>query len=268
MPLREAKKTWGRIVSTRVLLAGSSTEYGKSADTLNGAALPESAPLIPVSPYGVSKVATENLGRQFFLAHGVQVVIARFFIQVGVGGTDSLTIHEFCKQIALAELGIAPAVVRHGNLDGSRDMTDASDSAPVVVALAEHGVVGEAYNVGSGRTMTVLDLLHTAISLSRIRIQAKVDESRFRAYDEKILLADISKIRALTGWVPSTNMTTTIKKILGYWRRKVAALYGDADEGDLLAPHTPVLTPGRRPPSRRLEVGHGNQSGRDRKSVV
>ena len=244
-PLREAKKTWGRKVETRMLLAGSSTEYGKSADAFNGSALPESAPLLPVSPYGVSKVATENLGRQFFFAHGVQVIIARFFIQVGVGGTDSLAIHEFCKQIALAELGLAPAVVRHGNLDGSRDMTDASDSAPVVVALAERGIVGEAYNVGSGRTMTVLDLLHTAISLSKIKVKAQVDRNRFRAYDEKILLADISKIRTLTGWVPSTNMTTTVKKILNYWRRKVEALYGTTDGGDLLAPHAPILTPGR-----------------------
>jgi GDP-4-dehydro-6-deoxy-D-mannose reductase len=263
-PLREAKKTWGRNVSTRVLLAGSSTEYGKSADTFNGAALPESAPLLPVSPYGVSKVATENLGRQFFLAHGVQVIIARFFIQVGVGGTDSLAIHEFCKQIALAELGLSPAVVSHGNLDGSRDMTDASDSAPVVVALAERGVVGEAYNVGSGRTMTVLDLLHTAISLSKIKVKAQVDKSRFRAYDEKILLANISKIRALTGWKPSTNMTSTVEKILDYWRRKVAALYGDSEGDDWWTPHAPnpvVASSGTSPhvvkkEKKRADKGH------------
>ena len=63
-----------------MLLAGSSTEYGRTADTHVGP-IPESAPLLPVSPYGVSKLATESLGRQYFLAHGVKVVIARFFIQ-------------------------------------------------------------------------------------------------------------------------------------------------------------------------------------------
>jgi len=238
-PVRDSVQTWARErgVPCRVLLAGSSTEYGRTADVSNGAALKEDAVLSPVTPYGVSKLASENLANLYHTAYNVSVLTARFFIQVGVGGTDSLAIHEFCKQIALAEQGLGPAVVLHGNLETSRDMTDASDSAPVVVALAERGRVGEAYNLGSGRTMTVLDLLHTAIRLAKVNVEARVDPSRFRAYDEKVLLADNAKVRALTGWVPATNMTTSVQRILDYWRRKVATLYG-ADSSPLVAEST------------------------------
>jgi len=224
MNILEAVKHLG--LKTRILLAGSSTEYGRTADEWDGP-IPETAPLEPVSPYGVSKLATEKLANQYHSSYGIQVITARFFIQVGVGGTDSLAIHQFCKQIALAEAGFAEPVIKHGNLGTARDMTDATDSAPVVVELAEKGVVGEAYNIGSGHAMTIQNLLDIAISLGRVHVTPVTDASRFRVYDEKKLEADNSKVRKLTGWKPSTDMKQTVSKILDYWRRRVALLYGD-----------------------------------------
>ena len=77
----EAVRFAGLSNKTRFLLAGSSTEYGKTADTWEGA-IPEEAPLAPVSPYGVSKVAADLLAQQYVHSHGMHVVTARFFIQV------------------------------------------------------------------------------------------------------------------------------------------------------------------------------------------
>ena len=216
---------------TRVLLAGSSTEYGRTVDQWEGP-VPEHAPLQPVTPYGVSKVSTELLGNQYNASFGIPAITARFFIQVGIGGTDSLAMHQFCKQIAMAEVGLQPPVLQHGNIATARDMTDAMDSAGVVVALAERGVPGEAYNVGSGYAMSIGDLLATALAQARVPITTHLDATRLRAYDEKVLLPDISKVRNLTGWTPAPNMTQTVRNILGYWRARVKQLYLRSGPGD------------------------------------
>jgi GDP-4-dehydro-6-deoxy-D-mannose reductase len=218
---------------TRVLLAGSSTEYGRTVDEVEGP-LDERARLQPVTPYGVSKVATEMLGNAYNASYGLPVVTARFFIQVGVGGTDSLAVHQFCRQIALAEAGLGPRVVSHGNIDTARDMTDARDSAPVIVALARDGRAGEAYNVGTGVAMKISDLLALALSHSRVPMEARAEAARMRPYDERVLLADNAKVRALTGWQPRVNMSDTVRGILDFWRKKTLLLYGGDARGAAL----------------------------------
>jgi nucleoside-diphosphate-sugar epimerase len=131
----------------RIVLAGSSCEYGRSADEWDGPH--ETAPLNPVTPYAVSKLGMEKLGNQYYMSFGIEVITVRFSLQVGVGATDTLAIHEFCKQVAMAEAGVAEPIIYHGNLRTTREITDCRDSAPVVVAVGEKGVPGEAYNIGS-----------------------------------------------------------------------------------------------------------------------
>ena len=209
----------------RVLFAGSSTEYGNTAVTHVGS-IPETAVLDPVSPYGISKAAGEKIANFHFQSYGIPVVTARLFIQIGVGGVDFLAIHQFCKQIALAETGLsASRDINHGNLNSSRDMTDAADSSEVMILLAERGVAGEAYNVGSGTSMTMLSLIEMAVSLSTVKLQLKMDSTRLRSFDEPVLVANITKLQRLTGWVPRTDLSASLRRILNYWRSKVRVLY-------------------------------------------
>lgn len=244
-------------LSSRILIAGSPAAYGKSTEVQDGP-LSEDAPLDPVSPYGVSKLAAEKLATQYFLSFGTKVVVARLFIQVGVGGTDSLAIHQFCKQVAMAELGLAEPVVRHGNLATVRDMTDVRDTAPLLIELAEQGLAGEVYNVGSGTGKEMQFILGTVLSLARTPMLAQLDSSRLRAYDERILLANTEKLRSLTPWSPTIDIRSTVEHVLNFWRQRVAIQFGVSD-----ANNSPMSTNGISTTSTANQTGKLDQAKPD-----
>jgi hypothetical protein len=112
-------------------------------------------------------------------------------------------------------------VIEHGNLETSRDVSDVSVSSEIVVKLAENGIPGEAYNIGSGKAVKTSELLKIALSWSSKSIVTKSSASRFRAYDEKVLLADLSKLKRLFDWEPKQDLKSAIQLILNYWRSRV-----------------------------------------------
>jgi len=70
------------------------------------------------------------------------------------------------------------------------------------------------------------------MKMSKVKVKGVLDASRLRSFDEKLLVADISKLQALTGWTPTTDMSKTVESILNYWRVKVQALYcAERDDG-------------------------------------
>ena len=215
---------------TKILVAGSSTEYGITADTWDGP-IPEHAPLEPVTPYGVSKLATEGLAMQHWRAYGIHAVVARIFVHVASGGTEMLALQNFAQQVAMAEAGQAEPVIRHGNLESRRDMTDVLDSAPVYIKLLEKSPPGQAYNMGSGMSYSIMDILREVQSQSTINITTEIDPARFRNFDERDVLADVDKVKKVTGWTPSPNMTATVDTVLGFWRREVAVRLGQPVPG-------------------------------------
>lgn len=135
-------------LDTRVFVAGSSAEYGHGHRP--GTPTAESAPLLPLHAYGVSKVAQDLLSYQYFVNYGVKTIRGRIFNTIGPGKTGEVT-SDIARQLIAIERGARPKVVRIGNLRAIRDFTDVRDMVRAIASITERGRPGQVYNLASGR---------------------------------------------------------------------------------------------------------------------
>jgi GDP-4-dehydro-6-deoxy-D-mannose reductase len=203
----------------RVHIAGSSEEYGLVHP--HEVPMKETNPLRPLSPYAVSKVAQELLAWQYFRSYGLQTVVTRGFNHSGPRRGQVFSTSSFAKQIAEIEKGLRPPVIYVGDLESKRDWTDVRDMVRGYWLALEKGLPGEVYNIGSGVTRRIGDMLHILLALSKNDIQIRQDPARLRPSDVKILWADITKFHQQTGWQPAIPFEQTMRDLLDYWRARV-----------------------------------------------
>ena len=203
----------------RIQIAGSSEEYGQVHP--DEVPMKETNPLRPLSPYAVSKVAQDLLGYQYFMSYGLKAVRTRGFNHTGPRRGDVFVTSNFARQIAEIEKGKRPPVVEVGNLEAKRDFTDVRDMVRAYWLACAKGEPGEVYNIGTGHTIAMKDMLAILLSLSTSKVEVKVDPARLRPSDVPILYSDCSKFKALTGWKPRIPLETTLKDLLDYWRARV-----------------------------------------------
>lgn len=216
--LFEAMRATGN--RARVQVAGSSEEYGLVH--LDEVPMTEQNPLRPLSPYAVSKVAQDRLAYQYFQSYGLETIVTRGFNHCGPRQTENFVVATLAKQIADIEVGVQAPVIHVGDLQSKRDLTDVRDIARAYWALLESGVPGEVYNIGSGTTRSIQEVLDGLLALTDVAIEIRQDEARMRPSDVKILWADDRKFRAVTGWRPEIPFTTTLSDTLDFWRARAA----------------------------------------------
>lgn len=204
----------------RFLVIGSGDEYG----AVRPADLPidEDTPFRPTSPYSVSKIAQDMLGLQYFLSHRLRCVRVRPFNHIGPRQSDAFMVGAFARQVAEAEAGITAPVVQVGNLEPQRDLTDVRDIVRAYWLALEKGTPGEVYNIGSGRSYKVGDILNTLLGMSRKPLRVEVDPARLRPTDVPMTVCDPHKFIAATGWQPVIPMEQSLRDVLAYWRERVA----------------------------------------------
>lgn len=202
----------------RIQIAGSSEEYGH----VNPDEVPmkETNPLRPLSPYAVSKVAQDLLAYQYFMSYGMKTVRTRGFNHTGPRRGDVFVTSNFAKQIAEIEKGKKKPVIHVGNLEAKRDFTDVRDMVRAYWLAADKGEAGEVYNIGSGKTMAMKDMLDILLSLSKAKVKVEVDPARLRPSDVPILYSDCRKFVSLTKWKPRIPLEKTFKDLLDYWRER------------------------------------------------
>ena len=206
-------------LSPRIQIAGSSEEYGHVRP--DEVPMTEDNPLRPLSPYAVSKVAQDLLGYQYFMSYGLKAVRTRGFNHTGPRRGEVFVTSNFAKQIAEIENGKKPPVIHVGNLEAKRDFTDVRDMVRAYWLACEKGKPGEVYNIGSGRTIAMKDMLDILLSLSPAKVKVVVDPARLRPSDVPILYSDCRKFVALTKWKPRIPLEKTLEDLLDYWRERV-----------------------------------------------
>jgi len=203
-----------------VHIPGSSAEYGMVYERENPVS--EQAPLRPLSPYGVSKIAQTMMGYQHYMNYGLHVVRTRAFNNTGPRASASSVCSAFAKQIAEIEHKRVPPVIRVGNLDARRDFTDVRDVVRGYWLALERGEAGEVYNVCSGTSHAARQVLDMLLKSSSERhIEVVSDLTRLRPSDVPLLVGDFSKIRQQTGWEPAIPFDKTLTDLLDYWRIQV-----------------------------------------------
>lgn len=178
----------------------------------------------PASPYAISKIGTDLVGRFHAEAYGQKVVVTRMFTHTGPRRGDVFAESSFAKQIAMIEKGLIPPVVNTGNLDSLRTWSDVRDAVRAYYLLVTvKPVPGEVYNIGGAYSSTVGQMLDFLISLSthKDRIEVVQDLGRLRPLDADLQVPDTSKFRAHTGWVPLIAFEKTMQDLLDYWRDRI-----------------------------------------------
>ena len=178
----------------------------------------------PASPYAISKVGTDLVGRFYGEAYGLCVMTTRMFTHTGPRRGDVFAESTFAKQIAMIEADIIPPVIKVGNLDSMRTWSDVRDAVRAYYMLVtENPQPGEYYNIGGTFSCTVRDMLQHLISLSTVEnIQVEVESERLRPIDADLQIPDTRKFRAHTGWEPQISFEQTMTDLLNYWRDVVS----------------------------------------------
>jgi len=202
----------------RVLLVGSGDEYGYVLP--EELPVSEDTPLRPGNVYACTKIAQGMTGQIYARAYGLEIVVVRAFNHIGPGQTDAFVMPGFCKQIANIEANGGTGVIRVGNLEAKRDFTDVRDIVKAYRLLALKGESGEVYNVGSGTSVKIQDILDKLLKLSKAGISVEQDPARMRPSDTPVIEADISKVTKCTGWKPEIPLETTLEDVLNEWRAK------------------------------------------------
>jgi len=208
----------GSLSVEKILMIGSAGEYGK----MYSEPISESFPLHPTSIYGLTKIFLYNTAL-FYHEKGLPVCYVRQFNCTGPYQRPVFVVPSICRQIALIEKGKLNSL-SIGDVTQERDFIDVRDAVRAHLTVLKSGRGGEIYNVGTGRSVPVKQVLDLALDQARegIDISLETDPNLFVEKNalSKRLCADISKLKKL-GFAPRIPLESTVRDTLDYWRARV-----------------------------------------------
>jgi len=202
-------------------VCSSSEVYGRvSKENLP---IDEDCPFHPASPYAISKIGTDLVGRHFAEAYNMNIMTTRMFTHTGPRRSDFFAESSFAKQIAMIEKKIIKPTIYHGNLNSLRTIADVRDAVRAYhLLLTKNPRKGESYNIGGAYTCRIGDMLDYLISISTNKnIKKKLDRNRLRPLDADLQIPNTTKFYNQTKWKPRYKFKQTMKDLLKYWRKEI-----------------------------------------------
>ena len=189
----------------KFVYASSSSVYGDAempmrADTL----------LKPVSPYGVTKLAGENLCYLYWKNYNVPTVSLRYFTVYGPRQRPDMAIHKFVKAILSEE-----EITVYGDGTQTRDFTFVDDAVEANILAANNDTMGEVFNIGGGSRISVNELIR--MMENSIGKKAKIKNIEKQKGDVRDTLADVSKAEEELGWIPKVKIEEGLRKFVNWW---------------------------------------------------
>jgi len=177
-----------------ILLSSTSEVYGNS----HSGFLNENAPLSPNNPYAVSKTFQDILAQNYIKIYKLQIIITRMFTYLNARRAN-LFASSWARQILDIEDGKIK-YLKHGNLESSRSIMSISDAVNAYWLAAKKGKIGSIYNIGDGRNIKLSKFLNILKSMSKKKINTKLDKKLLRKTDIKKQLPNSNKFKKDTGW--------------------------------------------------------------------
>lgn len=201
---------------------GSGLAYGRTA--LHGQPVTEVELMDPIDTYGKSKAAGDiALGE--LAKEGLRVVRMRPFNHTGAGQTVDFVVPAFAAQIARIEVGRQAPVLDVGNLDAARDFLHVTDVAEAYRAVIDTTLAapkaiapGTAFNIASGQSVVIHDILNRLCALSDVEIEIQADSARQRPSDLPCLLGNAAALTQATGWLPRKSVDDALHDVLSAQR--------------------------------------------------
>lgn len=207
-------------LETKVLSVGSSEEYGLVQES--DLPLTESKPLRPGSPYGVARVAQEQLSQVFAEGYGLDVVMTRSFNHIGPGQREQFVIPSFVKQVVEAKrAGKTRIILRAGNTRVVRDFLDVRDVVRAYHELLARGTKGQVYNICSGVGRSLDQVLEILSELTGVVVELEVDPGLVRPNELMTMIGSAHKLHQELGWTPRHEFRASLNDMIDYWNLRL-----------------------------------------------
>lgn len=176
----------------RFVHVSTSSVYGRTATG------DETAPLAPISPYGITKLAAEHLVNAYSDAHGLETVILRYFSVYGPRQRPDMAYHIFIERLRRGE----PLQV-FGDGRQTRSSTYVADCVEGTLQAMAAGEPGQTYNIGGPAVLSLLDVIE--IMAGQLGVEPRIEFAAARVGDQVDTAADCRKAETAFGYRPATG---------------------------------------------------------------